>query len=207
MPQHGLQGLYVITDATLCGDDVLTAVESAIRGGARIVQYRDKTSTARQCQEQALALRQLCHRHDVLFIINDDVELALQVDADGVHIGQQDTALTEARRRLGTARLIGVSCNNRLDFALQAQAAGADYIAFGRFFPSATKPHAPQAPLALLVQARRELSLPIVAIGGITADNAGQLLQAGADMLAVIHGVFGQEDIETAARRLSRCFA
>ncbi len=201
-----LRGLYAVTDGRLTGEPLLAAVQAALAGGVRIVQYRDKSGETQRRHDEATRLAHLCHEQGALLLINDDTELALAVGADGVHLGQSDTPLAVARDQLGPGRLIGVSCNNRLDRALTAQQAGADYVAFGRFFPSTTKPDAPQAELALLEQARPQLELPIAAIGGITPDNAAQLHTAGADMLAVVNALFGQSDIEAAARRLSRCF-
>jgi len=201
-----LRGLYAITDRQLCGERLIEAVTAAINGGVRIIQYRDKSDDRMRRQGEATALCQLCRERDTLFIINDDIELALQVDADGVHIGQSDTRLARARQQLGPDKLIGVSCNNRLEYALTAQQQGADYVAFGRFFPSTTKPDAPQAELSLLETARQQLTIPLVAIGGITPENAEQLVITGADMLAVIHSLFGQADVEAAARRLNEIF-
>jgi len=201
-----LRGLYAITNRQLCGERLLEAVTAAINGGVQIIQYRDKSDDRIRRQREATALRQLCRERDTLLIINDDSELALQVDADGVHIGQSDTRLARVRQQLGPDKLIGVSCNNRLEYALTAQQQGADYVAFGRFFPSTTKPDAPQAELSLLETARQQLNIPLIAIGGITPENAGQLVHAGADMLAVIHGIFGQTDVEAAARRLNEIF-
>ncbi len=195
-----MQGLYVITDGST-GDILLGKVEQALRGGAAIVQYRDKTSDTARRQQEAAALRSLCRDHHALFIINDDVALAKAVQADGVHVGREDSALATARDTLGKSALIGVSCYNRLELALEAAAQGADYIAFGSFFPSPTKPHAPRATLALLQQARQQLDLPICAIGGITLDNAASLLANGADMLAVITDVFNSPDIARQAAR------
>jgi thiamine-phosphate pyrophosphorylase len=181
-------------------------VEAAIQGGARIVQYRNKTSPAAERQREAQALADLCKAREVLFLINDDVPLALAVNADGVHIGQSDTALTQARELLGAQRIIGVTCHDQIALALAAQQAGADYVALGRFFPSITKPEAPPASLATLQQARAQLQIPIAAIGGITPANAPSLLAHGADMLAVIHGIFGAPDIAAAAGEYARLF-
>jgi thiamine-phosphate pyrophosphorylase len=200
-------GLYVITDSQLIPGDRLTdSVARAIAGGAVMVQYRDKQRPAAQRAREAAALAALCRRHAIPLIINDDIELAYRVGAAGVHLGAADAAPTHARDRLGDAAIIGVSCYNRLENARQAQAAGASYLAFGRFFPSPTKPDAVQAPPALLADARRELALPIAAIGGITPENGAELVAAGADLLAVIHGVFGAADIEAAARRYAALF-
>lgn len=205
-----LHGLYVITDHALSQQrhlPLLDMVEAAIRGGARIVQYRNKTSSTAERQREAQALADLCQAQEVLFLINDDVPLALAVGADGVHIGQSDTALAQARELLGEQRIIGVTCHNRIDLALAAQHVGADYVAFGRFFASVSKPEAPPASLVTLQQARVQLTIPIAAIGGITPANAPALLAHGADMLAVIHGVFGAQDIAAAAGEYARLFA
>lgn len=204
-----LHGLYVITDHALSQQRkqaLVNMVEAAIRGGARIVQYRNKTSSAAERQREARALADLCKAREVLFLINDDVPLALAVDADGVHLGQSDASLSDARELLGEQRLIGVTCHDQIPLALAAQQAGADYVAFGRFFASVTKPEAPPASLAILQQARAQLSIPIAAIGGITPANATELLAYGADMLAVIHGVFGAADIAAAAGEYARLF-
>ena len=206
MSDPRLQGLYAVTDGRLTGEPLLEAVRAALAGGTRIVQYRDKSAEPQRRRHEAARLAGLCRDYQALFLINDDVTLAREIDADGVHLGRTDTTLSDARRQLGRHKLIGLSCNNRLEWALAAQQQGADYVAFGRFFPSSTKPDAPQAELTLLEQARRQIELPIAAIGGITPDNAPQLHAAGADMLAVVNALFGQSDIEAAARRLSRCF-
>jgi len=202
-----LHGLYAITDARLAAARGLaTQVEAALEGGARIIQYRDKGSDRPRRLREAETLRQLTERYRALLIINDDVELAHQCGADGVHLGRDDITLPEARQRLGTGAIIGVSCYNRLELALQAGRLGADYVAFGRFFSSRSKPEAVQAEAQLLRQARQHLQLPLVAIGGITPENGRQLIEAGADMLAVIHAVFGQPDIRLACTQLQNIF-
>lgn len=208
MPRNPLPtGLYVITDSQLIPGNRLTdSVARAIAGGAVMVQYRDKQHPAVRRAREAAALAGLCQRHGIPLIINDDIELACRVGAAGVHLGGADAAPGYARDRLGDAAIIGVSCYNRLENARQAQAAGASYIAFGRFFPSPTKPDAVQARPPLLADARRELDLPIAAIGGITPGNGAELVAAGADLLAVIHGVFGPADVEAAARRYAALF-
>ena len=201
-----LHGVYAITDPVLCGSQLIEKVRDAIAGGIRILQYRNKQASRNRQHEEATELLSLCRQHDVLFIINDDVELAADIDADGVHLGQQDRALREARQQLGADTIIGISCNNRFENALTAQQQGANYVAFGRFFPSQTKPQAPQAEIGLLQRARTELQLPVVAIGGITPANGAQLIAAGADMLAVIHGIFAQQDVRQAAQRYAALF-
>ena len=201
------RGLYAITDTALLADSVLVErVGQAIRGGATVIQYRDKQLPDESRRHQADALAALCSSHGVPLIINDDVALAAAVGAAGVHLGENDADLQAARRQLGTDAIIGVSCYNRLELALQAAASGADYVAFGRFFPSSTKPGAVQALPALLTEARQVLDIPVVAIGGITPENGRALVSAGAGLLAVIHGIFGQQDIEAAARRYSALF-
>ena len=201
-------GLYAITDALLIPDSRLTtAVEQAILGGARMIQYRDKSHDAARRLAQAEALNALCQRHAVPLIVNDDVELAVQVGAAGIHIGKDDPAFAIARAHLGKNAIVGVSCYDRLELALAAARAGADYVAFGAFFPSPTKPTEIRASIALLRKARAALHIPIIAIGGITPDNAPLLLDVGADALAVVSGVFGQPDIQAAARRYANLFA
>lgn len=203
-----LTGLYAITDSQLTpGAALAPAVEAALRGGARVIQYRDKGSDTARRQQEAEALNALCRAHGALLIVNDDVELAATAGAAGVHLGRDDPQLTAARKRLGSGAIIGVSCYNQLPRAQAAAEQGADYVAFGRFFTSLTKPDAVAATPELLREARRALDLPLVAIGGITPENGGLLLEAGADMLAVIHGVFGQADIEAAARRFAVLFS
>ena len=200
-------GLYAITDSNLIPAAELAArVAQAIAGGATVIQYREKQLAASERHRQAAELAALCRRHAVPLLINDDVELAAAVGAAGVHLGRDDTAIRTARERLGADAIIGVSCYNTLQRAHAAAAAGADYIAFGRFFPSHTKPDAVQAEPELLQQARRQLELPLVAIGGITPENGARLLATGANLLAVIHGVFGQPDAQAAAQRYTDLF-
>ena len=200
-------GLYAITErrSTTPGT-IIEQVSLAIDGGAVMIQYREKHLPREERGREARALATLCHERDVPLIINDDIELAAACGAAGVHLGQDDAPVSRARRRLGQRAIIGVSCYNRMERARTAAGTDASYVAFGRFFPSKTKPGALQAQPALLKQARREISLPIVAIGGITPANGAELVHAGADLLAVIHGVFGQTDIRAAARRYAALF-
>jgi thiamine-phosphate pyrophosphorylase len=203
-----LAGLYTIADTRYLDDArLLPAVGAAIAGGARVIQYRDKKHSAAERARHAGELATLCRRHDVLFIVNDDVTLAKETQADGVHLGREDVPLAEARKLLGAQAIIGVSCYNELARAEQAAVQGADYVAFGRFFPSRTKPQAVQAGLDLLREAKKKLHIPVVAIGGITPENGAALIAAGADALAVIEGVFGQADVRAAAGRYARLFA
>jgi len=202
-----LGGLYAITDSHLIPKDkFINTVEQAIIGGASVVQYRDKTHDYQRRFREALALRKLCQHYKILLIINDDVELAEKVGANGVHIGQDDASLKTARAVLGEQAIIGVSCYNQFVLAQAAVEAGASYVAFGRFFSSHIKPEAVQANVDLLHEAREKLNCPVVAIGGITPDNGAELLAAGADSLAVIQGLFGQADVMVAAQRYARLF-
>ncbi len=196
-------GLYAISDGPRA--DLLAACEAALRGGASMLQYRDKSSDRTRRHAEAKALAALCARFGAPLIINDDVDLAVAVDAAGVHLGQDDRDVADARLRLGGAAIIGASCYDRLDRAHRMAAAGVDYLAFGAFHPSPTKPAARRADPDLL-RAAKTLGLPLVAIGGITADNAQPLLDAGADFLAVISGVFGAVDAAAAARRYAALF-
>ncbi len=206
-----LRGLYAITDARLtCADTpdrvFFDAIRAALLGGARLLQYRDKSDDAGKRLHHALTMRQLCSAFDALLIINDDVELALHSHAHGVHLGQHDADIASAREALGESAIIGASCYDRFELAEQARAAGADYIAFGAFFASPTKPDAATAGVELLHRARAELDLPVCAIGGITPANAAPLVTAGADMLAVISAVFSADDIEHRASQFTRLF-
>ncbi|OOG21928.1 thiamine-phosphate diphosphorylase [Thioalkalivibrio denitrificans] len=204
-----LRGLYVITpDGAPDAAQLQTRVTAALRGGARIVQYRDKSGDHGRRLETAHALRELCEAHAALLIINDDAHLAHAIDAHGVHLGQQDMPLEDARALLGPEAVIGITCHERLDRAIAAELGGADYVAFGAAFPSPTKPDAARVPLMLFAQAREVLNVPVCAIGGITAENASEVITAGADMVAVSSGVFDRPDpeAEAEARRLAALF-
>ena len=179
----------------------------ALHGGARILQYRNKTADAELKLRQALALRELTRELNTTFIVNDDASLAALVDADGLHLGGEDGSVAAARALLGKQGIIGVSCYNRNSLALAAVRQGADYVAFGAFFSSSVKPGAVKADVALLQTARHELNVPIVAIGGITQQNGAALIEAGADALAVISAVFDAPDIETSAQGFSTLFS
>jgi len=182
-------GLYAITQtANKSADIIINEVAAAIKGGAVVVQYRDKNPL--DAPFLARELVKICHRHNVPLLINDDIELAALVGADGVHLGKEDGAVAQARERLGNDAIIGVSCYNFVEQAIAAEAQGATYAAFGRFFPSSSKPLAAPAQIETLKQAKPALTIPIVAIGGILPDNGAQLLTAGADLLAVIGGIF-----------------
>jgi thiamine-phosphate pyrophosphorylase len=199
-------GVYAITPETADTEHLLMQVEAALAGGVAAVQYRDKSDDVARRHEQASELVALCRPFGVPLIVNDDLRLADLCDADGVHLGRDDASLREARIILGKDKIIGASCYQSLERALAAQAAGADYVAFGSFFASPTKPAAGRAGLDLLRDAAPLIHLPLVAIGGITLANAPQLLDAGADSLAVLSALFDTPDIRAAARALNHLF-
>ena len=189
-----LKGLYAITDEHLINEKNFDRkVEQALQGGAKIIQYRDKSGDTKKRQQQALSLRQLCEKYNALCIINDDIQLAKTVNAHGVHLGKDDASLLTARDVLGEDAVIGVSCYNDLSLAVSAEKNDASYVAFGTIFPSPTKPNAPIAGLEIIAQAKQTLSLPICAIGGISHTNIQQVIQHGADMAAVISEIFGPD--------------
>ena len=192
-----LRGLYAITQIkNKTADIIINEVIAAIKGGAVVVQFRDKEPL--DAIYLADQLVKVCHEYKVPLLINDDIELAIKVGADGVHIGREDGAISEARDRLGADAIIGVSCYNFVEQAFDAQEQGATYVAFGRFFPSSSKPLAASAELDTLRKAKFLLDIPIVAIGGILPENGGSLLTAGADLLAVIGGLFETQPEQSA---------
>ncbi|MCP3751751.1 thiamine phosphate synthase [Pseudomonas sp. SBB6] len=195
-----LRGLYAITDSQLLAGKFLPYVEAALDGGVTLLQYRDKSQDASRRLREAESLAELCARYKTQLIINDDAELAARLGV-GVHLGQTDGPLTPARTLLGRNAIIGSTCHAQLELAEQAAREGASYVAFGRFFNSVTKPGAPAADTALLEHARNRIKLPICAIGGITLDNAAPLVAHGADLLAVIHGLFGADSTQEVTRR------
>jgi thiamine-phosphate pyrophosphorylase len=199
-----LRGLYAITQSENITDhQLISNVEAAIKGGAAVIQYRDKRSSNHLMLAHRLV--ELCHHYAIPLIINDNIDLMLHCGADGVHLGKDDGDIAHARQRLGNNAIIGVSCYNSLDRALTAQHQGATYVAFGRFFPSSSKPLASPADISTLTCAKAKIRLPLVAIGGILPDNGSQLLQAGADLLAVIGGIF-DNDPETSVKEYCALF-
>ncbi len=206
MTYRSFSGLYAITPDGLDEEDLLSRVAAALRGGVRILQYRDKSNNAQKQSQLAHELRKLCSLHDASLIINDNLPLALAVDADGVHLGAEDGDLATARGALGPDRILGASCYASFDLAVAAAKAGADYVAFGAVFASPTKPLAVRADLSLFARCRRELSIPACAIGGITLANALPVISAGADLLAVITDLFEATDIESRARDFQTLF-
>ena len=197
------QGLYAITDGPR--PDLLDAAGHALAGGARLLQYRDKTDDKARRQIEATALRVLCHRFGIPLIIDNDVDLALASAADGVHLSKEDVDIDVARTALGPRAIVGMSCYDSLQRGDDAARAGATYISFGAFFRSTTKPLAPRAAIELLRQSAA-FGVPRVAVGGITPDNGATLVEAGADFLAVVSAVFAANDIRSAAHRFANLY-
>lgn len=204
--KRGIDGLYAITPDLNNTDRLLHDVREALLGGARILQYRNKSASAALQLQQAQALRTLTREFGALFIVNDDARLAAAASADGVHLGGDDGSVAAARAIMGKTGIIGVSCYNRPALAHEAVQQGADYVAFGAFFPSSVKPGAVKAEVELLRTVRAELDVPIVAIGGITQQNGATLVDAGADALAVISALWNAPDIGQAAKEFSKLF-
>lgn len=202
-----INGLYLVT--LDCDDTELLCakIAQALQGGVSLVQYRHKTANDALRLKQSAALLAICRSANVPLLINDHVALAAEIDADGVHVGQHDSAIADARALLGEQKIIGASCYNRFELAEQAQAAGADYVAFGACYPSPTKPNAPRATPDLFTRAQQSLSVPVVGIGGITVENARPLITAGADALAVITDIFQAGDVATRCRQYQSLFA
>lgn len=204
-----LYGLYGITNSWQLPNTtkLLAAVEAALKGGMRVLQYRDKSQDKDKRLEQASQLNALCQQYKATFIVNDDIHLADTVKADGVHLGQQDESITKARTVLGKHAIIGATCHGSVDLAIKASQQGANYLAFGRFFNSLTKPDAPLVDIKVLEQISVISTLPIVAIGGITIDNASTIIDAGAHQVAVSHGLFASDNIEKAAQQFTQLFS
>ena len=205
-----IKGLYAITPDIADTDLLLKKVEAALQGGASVLQYRNKLANQQLQTQQARALLPLCRQYNIPLIINDSVKLCLALDTDGVHLGADDGNLAEVRSRIGSDKILGASCYNRFDLALQAQAQGASYVAFGACFASITKPNAPVANLDLFAKVKADLDIPAVAIGGINLQNAPQLIKAGASAVAVINAIFSPSftmgDIKLASQQFSFMF-
>lgn len=202
-----LSGLYAVTPDLADTTELLRRVGQALQGGLRLLQYRNKPAAAALRREQAGALHALCRAQGVPLVINDDLQLALEIGADGAHLGREDGDLAAARAALGPGKLLGISCYDDIGRAREAKRVGADYVAFGSFFASPTKPAAVRAPLTLLGAAKAGLGLPVCAIGGITLQNAPQLIAAGADLLAVITDLFEAPDIRARAAAYTSLFS
>ena len=201
-----ISGVYAVTPDEPNTDLLLSKVEAALQGGISVLQYRNKLASHKLKTQQARAILPLCRQYQVPLIINDSIKLCLTLDADGVHLGGDDGDLIAARARLGANKILGASCYNRFDLALQAQQAGADYVAFGACFASNTKPNAPVASLDLFELAKTQLSIPAVAIGGIALENASLAIAAGANVIAVINAIFNASDIKLMTQQFTQLF-
>lgn len=201
-----IRGLYALIDPSWApAERLVESTAAAIRGGARLIQYRDKTASPAERAERGRVVYAECRRAGAIFIVNDDIELAFELMAHGVHLGEMDATIASARARLGPLAIVGASCYDSVVNAQRAADAGASYVAFGAFHPTRTKPNARQAEHFLLRKARA-LGLPLVAIGGITPENGGELVAEGADALAVASGLAGPEGVEARARRYAALF-
>ncbi|NEX64266.1 thiamine phosphate synthase [Noviherbaspirillum galbum] len=202
-----MKGLYLVTPDWDDTEKMLAATEAGLRGGAAVVQYRHKTASPALRREQAGRLQALCKRHGVPFIVNDFIDLCLELDADGIHVGGTDMAVADVRKAVGPSRIVGASCYGSLDLARQAHQAGASYVAFGGFYPSRVKKYEVATRPEIVTQAKAEIPLPNVVIGGMTQENSAPLVALGADMVAVISSVYMVEEVEAAARGFAGLFA
>lgn len=201
-----VKGLYALTPDQLDTDKLLRISEQALSGGVSVLQYRNKIANASLRREQTKLLRQLCNQYNTLFIINDHIDLVTLADADGVHIGAEDISVLTARQHLGRDKIIGASCYNQMDLAIAAVHESADYVAFGSFFSSATKPDATAVSIDFLAKARCQISVPVVAIGGIDLQNAADLIRQDCDAIAVCGALFHQPNIMASAQQFCRLF-
>lgn len=201
-----MKGLYLVTPDWDDTQKMLAATEAGLRGGAALVQYRHKTADAALRREQATALQLLCRRYGRPFIVNDFIELCMELDADGVHVGGTDTAVAQVRAAVGPGKIVGASCYGSMQLARDAWQAGASYVAFGGFYPSRVKKYEVTTPPFIVSQAKAEIPLPNVVIGGMTHENAAPLVAHGADMVAAISSVYMTDDPEAAARAFVALF-
>jgi len=201
-----IKGLYAITPDSADLNTLIQKTKSAIEGGAFMVQYRSKIQDRDVKMQQCAAILRLCREHNVPCIVNDDVDMCRILEADGVHLGEKDDNIAEVRHILGEDAIIGSSCYDQLDRAKSAQKEGASYVAFGAMFPTSTKPNAPRATLALLKEAKREIQIPIVAIGGITVNNAHDVIKTGIDAIAVINSLYEAKSIKETAETFAKMF-
>ncbi len=207
MSRSPISGIYAITPETEDTAKLVASVSAALAGGIRLVQYRNKDGSTQLRRHQCEALRACVQAVGGTLIVNDDSKLAVDVCADGVHLGKDDGSVSNARRMLGPGKIIGVSCYNDLARARSLEEVGADYVAFGSFFPSKTKPVTVSASLDLLSRAKSQMRVPVVAIGGIDRRNAKRLLDGGADAIAVLSALFSVDDVEQEARAFTRLHA
>ncbi|MEK6685068.1 MAG: thiamine phosphate synthase [Pseudomonadota bacterium] len=207
MRSQEISGLYAITPDLENTNDLLNKVQQALEGRVQLIQYRNKLANEILRRKQAKLLLQLCREYGIPLIINDHLDLAIEIDADGLHVGQDDMSVTKARNQFGQDKIIGASCYNNLNLAVQAEKEGADYVAFGAFFSSLTKPNTISVTMDLVDQAKKKISLPIVAIGGIKLANARTVIQGGCAAVAVCNDLFHTENIKTTATQYSQLFA
>jgi thiamine-phosphate pyrophosphorylase len=204
--QWQLHGLYIVTPDWDDTELLLVKTELALKGGATLVQYRHKTADAALRREQAGALLQLCRRHATPFVINDHVDLCVELDADGIHVGGTDASVGAVRAQVGADKIVGASCYGTLQLARDAARAGATYVAFGGFYPSRVKKYDFRTAVEIVSQSKQEIALPVVVIGGMTQDNCLPLIAQGSDMVAAISSVYQDSDTESAARRFASLF-
>jgi len=202
-----MKGLYLVTPDWDDTQKMLDVTEAGLRGGAAIVQYRHKTASPELRREQAARLQALCRQYSVPFIVNDFVELAIELGADGIHVGGTDAGVAQVRAAVGPAKIVGASCYGSMQLARDAYRAGASYVAFGGFYPSRVKKYEVTTPPEIVAQAKKEIPVPNVVIGGMTQENAVPLVTHGADMVAAISSVYMVDDPEAAARAFARLFA
>jgi thiamine-phosphate pyrophosphorylase len=201
-----MKGLYLVTPDWDDTQKLLEVSEAGLRGGAALLQYRHKTADVQLRKTQAVQLQALCRRYAIPFIINDFVELCIELDADGIHVGGTDASVAQVRAAVGPSKIIGASCYGSMDLARDADRAGASYVAFGGFYPSRVKKYEVSTPPEIVAQAKAEIPLPNVVIGGMTPENAAPLVAHGTDMVAVISSVYMAADPEAAARRFAELF-
>ncbi len=201
-----MKGLYLVTPDWDDTEKMLAVTEAGLRGGAVLVQYRHKTAQSALRREQASALLALCRRHGIPLIINDHVDLCMEIDADGIHVGGTDREVNAVRMAVGADKIVGASCYGSIELAQAAYEKGASYVAFGGFYPSRVKKYEVTTPLSIVSQSKALIDLPVVVIGGMTQENAAPLVQQGADLVAVISSVYMSEQPASAAEGFSKLF-
>lgn len=202
-----IKGLYAITPELENTGNLLDKTRQVLEGGAQLIQYRNKSANRILLKEQAGLLLQLCREYTVPLIINDYLDLTIEIGADGLHVGQHDAAIAKARNQLGGDKIIGASCYNNLNLALQAEKEGVDYVAFGAFFPSLTKPNTVSVTMNLIAEAKNKITVPIVGIGGIRLTNAKKIIQSGCAAIAVCNNLFQSVNIKAKAAQYAQLFA
>ncbi|SEF40362.1 thiamine phosphate synthase [Nitrosomonas ureae] len=204
---HKIRGLYAITPDSGNTGELLDKTQQVLAGGAQCIQYRNKSVDNALRKKQAGLLLQLCRKYAIPLIVNDDIDLAIEIDADGVHVGRDDISVSDARKFLKRGRIIGASCYNNLDLAIEAEKQGADYVAFGAFFSSVTKPEATPVSISLIKQARQILTASVVGIGGIRLINAAMFVHNGCDAIAVCSDLFQAGNVRIRAAQYTQLFA